>query len=190
MLVQLNGVSKTFGSQTVLRDITFQINLSEKVGLIGTNGSGKTTLLKMLSNRAEPDEGVVSRKSGLQIGTLDQIPDFHEDTTVLDQGLRAFESLLSAEREMRQLEHDISDSHNNELLERYASLQHEFEIKGGYRFRAMTEAALQGVGFSRDALSRPSNTLSGGEKNRLALASFCLETRKSAWSVGFGGVEG
>ena len=174
MLVQLNGVSKIFGSQTVLRDATFQINPSEKVGLIGTNGSGKTTLLKMLSARAEPDQGTVSRKSGLQIGTLDQIPDFHESTTVLEQGLNAFESLILAEREMRQLEHEISDSHNEALLERYSSLQHEFELKGGYRFRAMTEAALQGVGFSREALSRPSNTLSGGEKNRLALAKLLL----------------
>jgi ATP-binding cassette subfamily F protein 3 len=174
VLVQLNGVSKAFGSQTVLRDVTFQINPSEKVGLIGTNGSGKTTLLKMLSMRAEPDEGVVSRKSGLQIGTLDQIPDFHESTTVLEQGLKAFESLILAEREMRQLEHEISDSHNDTLLERYSALQHAFELKGGYRFRAMTEAALQGVGFSREALSRPSNTLSGGEKNRLALAKLLL----------------
>ena len=174
MLVQLNGVSKTFGSQTVLRDVTFQINPSEKIGLIGTNGSGKTTLLKMLSTRAEPDEGSVSRKSGLQIGTLDQIPDFHESVTVLEQGLTAFENLISAEREMRQLEHEISDSHNDTLLDRYSFLQHEFELKGGYRFRAMTEAALQGVGFSRQALSRPSNTLSGGEKNRLALAKLLL----------------
>ena len=174
MLVQFNGVSKTFGSQTVLRDVTFQINVSEKVGLIGTNGSGKTTLLKMLAAKAEPDEGAVSRKSGLQIGTLDQIPDFHESTTVLEQGLNAFESLLLAEREMRQLEHEISDSHNDTLLERYSTLQHEFELKGGYRFRAMTEAALQGVGFSREALGRPSNTLSGGEKNRLALARLLL----------------
>jgi len=174
VLVQFNGVSKAFGSQTVLRDVTFQINPSEKVGLIGTNGSGKTTLLKMISARAEPDEGSVSRKSGLQIGTLDQIPDFHESTTVLEQGLNAFQNLLAAEQEMRQLEHEISETHNEALLERYSSLQHEFELKGGYRFRAMTEAALQGVGFSREALTRPSNTLSGGEKNRLALAKLLL----------------
>jgi ATP-binding cassette subfamily F protein 3 len=174
VLVQLNGVSKAFGAQTVLRDVTFQINPSEKVGLIGTNGSGKSTLLKMLSGKAEPDEGVVSRKNGLQIGTLDQIPDFHENTTVLEEGLRSFDNLISMEQEMRQLEHDISDTHNPALLERYSTLQHAFELHGGYRFRAMTEAALLGVGFSKEALSRASRTLSGGEKNRLALAKLLL----------------
>jgi ATP-binding cassette subfamily F protein 3 len=176
VIVQLSGVSKAFGSQTILQDITFQINSSEKVGLIGTNGSGKTTLLKMLSAKAEPDEGTVSRKSGLQIGTLDQIPDFHESTTVFDEGLRSFDYLISAEREMRQLEHEISEAHNNTttLLDRYSTLQHEFELKGGYKFRAMTEAALLGVGFSKDMLTRPSKALSGGEKNRLALAKLLL----------------
>ena len=65
MIVQLNGVSKSFGSQDVLRDVSFQINPSEKIGLIGANGAGKTTLLKILSGIYEPDSGALTRKSGL-----------------------------------------------------------------------------------------------------------------------------
>jgi ATP-binding cassette, subfamily F, member 3 len=174
VLVQLSQVSKAFGSRSVLRDASFQINPTEKIGLIGTNGSGKTTLLKILSSRMEPDDGSVSRKTGLQIGTLDQIPSFEEDRTVLEEGLRAFDELIAAEREMGRLEHEISEATSEDLLERYAALQHQFELKGGYKFRAMTEAALLGVGFSREALTRPSNVLSGGEKNRLALAKLLL----------------
>lgn len=174
MLVQFNGVSKSFGSQTVLRDVSLQINPSEKIGLIGANGVGKTTLLKIISRVYESDEGAVTRKSGLDIGTLDQIPDFHEGTSVLEEGLRSSDYLRAAEHEMRDLEHAIAAEPKPGILDRYSRLQHEFELKGGYSYRARTEAALLGVGFSKEALERPSRDLSGGEKNRLALAKLLL----------------
>jgi ATP-binding cassette subfamily F protein 3 len=174
VLVQLNGVSKSFGSQTVLRDVSFQINPSEKIGLIGANGAGKTTLLKIIGRVYDTDSGAVTRKSGLQIGTLDQIPDFHEGTSVLEEGLRSSDYLRAIEREMRELEHAIAGGATRDVLDRYSHLQHEFELKGGYSYRARTEAALLGVGFAKDALTRPSRDLSGGEKNRLALAKLLL----------------
>jgi ATP-binding cassette subfamily F protein 3 len=174
VLLQLNGVSRSYGAQTVLRDVTFQINPGEKVGLIGTNGSGKTTLLKILANVQEPDEGVISRRSGLSTGTLEQIPDFHESTTVLDEALRSFAGLIAAEKELAELEHEIAIHADPQLLDRYATLQHEFEHKGGYRFRSMAEAAVLGIGFTRPMLTRETRALSGGEKNRLALAKLLL----------------
>jgi ATP-binding cassette subfamily F protein 3 len=174
VLVQFQGVSKSFATQTVLRDVTFQINPNEKIGLIGSNGSGKSTLLKIVTRQLEPDTGVVHRKSNLRTGSLDQIPDFHENTSVLEEGLRSFSALLDAERQMRELEHQIASEAGKNALERYSQLQHEFELKGGYSFRAQTEAALLGVGFSKEALRKPSRVLSGGEKNRLALAKLLL----------------
>ena len=174
MLVQLNDVSKSFGSQTVLRGVAFQINPSEKIGLIGANGAGKTTLLKMLGKIVDFDSGTITHRSGLQIGSLEQIPDFHEGTNVLEEGLRASEFLRGIEREMTELEHAIAALPEKAVLDRYSSLQHEFELNGGYSYRARTEAALLGVGFTREALSKPSRSLSGGEKNRLALAKLLL----------------
>jgi ATP-binding cassette subfamily F protein 3 len=174
VLVQLNGVSKSFGSQDVLRDVSFQINPSEKIGLIGANGAGKTTLLKMIGRFVEPDTGSITRKSQLQIGTLDQIPDFHEGTSVFEEGLRASGYLQGIEGELRDLEHLIAESSARDVLDRYSQLQHEFELKGGYSYRARTEAALHGVGFSANAFEKPSRDLSGGEKNRLALAKLLL----------------
>ena len=174
MLVQLSSVSKLYGAQTVLRDITFQINAGEKVGLIGTNGAGKTTLLRILANTQEPDEGTVSRRNGLSTGTLDQIPDFHQSTSVFDEALRSFAGLIAAEKELSDLEHQIANHADPQLLDRYAALQHEFEHKGGYRFRSTTEAAVLGIGFTREMLNRETRALSGGEKNRLALAKLLL----------------
>jgi ATP-binding cassette subfamily F protein 3 len=174
VIVQLNGVSKSFGSQDVLRDVSFQINPSEKIGLIGANGAGKTTLLKVLGGVYEPDSGALTRKSGLETGTLDQIPDFHEGWSILEEGLRASDHLRRMEDEMRQLEHSIASNSQPGSLDRYSHLQHEFELKGGYSYKARTEAALLGVGFSKQVLDRPSGALSGGEKNRLALAKLLL----------------
>lgn len=174
MLVQLNTVSKFFGTQIVLRDVSFQVNSSEKIGLIGANGAGKTTLLKLIGRTGDPDGGIVTRRANLVIGTLDQIPDFHDGTSVLEEGLRASEFLRNMEREMAELEHAISLKADKFSTDRYSSLQHEFELKGGYSYRARTEAALLGVGFSKEALAKKSNDLSGGEKNRLALAKLLL----------------
>jgi ATP-binding cassette, subfamily F, member 3 len=174
VIVRVNGVSKSFGSQDVLRDVSLQINPSEKVGLIGANGAGKTTLLKLIGGLYEPERGSVGRKSGLEIGTLEQIPDFHEGTSVLEEGFRASDYLRSLEREMRTLEHAIAAEAQGDALDRYSHLQHEFELKGGYSYRARTEAALHGVGFSKEQWERPSRDLSGGEKNRLALAKLLL----------------
>src|SRR5438034_1967390 len=142
MIVQFNGVSKSFGSQDVLRDASFQINPSEKIGLIGANGAGKTTLLKMIGRIQETDTGSIIRKSGLHVGTLDQIPDFHEGTSVLEEGMRASEHLRAAEKELRDLEHAIATGPRPDILDRYSRLQHEFELKGGYSCKARTEAAL------------------------------------------------
>ena len=174
MLVQLTGVSKSFGSQDVLRDVSFQINPSEKIGLIGANGTGKTTLLKLIAGAYESDSGSVSRRSQLEIGSLDQIPDFRGDTSVLEEGLRASQHVQRIETAMRELEHIIAEAPTRDVLDRYSRLQHEFELKGGYSYRARTEAALLGVGFSRHALDQHSRSLSGGEKNRLALAKLLL----------------
>jgi ATP-binding cassette subfamily F protein 3 len=174
VIVQLHGVSKSFGSRHVLRDVAFQINPTEKVGLIGSNGAGKTTLLRIIAAVTEPDSGSVSRKSALRIGTLEQIPDFHDRTSVLEEALRSSDDLRRLESELRELEQAIAAQPQTEVLDRYSQLQHEFELKGGYTYRARTEAALLGVGFSRETFGRPSSHLSGGEKNRLALAKLLL----------------
>ena len=139
MLVQLTGVSKSFGSQDILRDATFQINPSERIGLIGANGAGKTTLLKLIAGAYEPDSGSVSRRSQLEIGSLDQIPDFRGDTSVLEEALRASAHLQRIETNLRELEHVIADAPAPDVLDRYS----EFQLSCPHGSRAARRRLLQ-----------------------------------------------
>jgi len=134
-----------------------------KIGLIGANGAGKTTLLKIIGRAHEIDTGTVTRKSGLQIGTLDQIPDFHEGTSSSKKACAPPIICVRPNGNARTgARHRIRTSAGR--IDRYSRLQHEFELKGGYSYRALTESALLGVGFSKEAMDRPSRELSGGEK--------------------------
>ena len=174
MLVRFQDVSKAFGAFNVVSDVSFQIQPGQKIGLIGPNGAGKTTLLNLISAPGEADQGTITFASGIRIGRLEQIPNFAGDTSLVGEALRAFQHLQKQENQLREMEVAMSDAPNPELLERYSQLQHEFEFGGGYSYRAQTEGALLGVGFRQSQFSQSADTLSGGEKNRLALAKLLL----------------
>ena len=174
MLVRFHEVSKAFGSFDVLSDVSFEIQPAQKVGLIGPNGAGKTTLLNLVSTPGEADSGTITHASGLRIGRLEQIPKFAGSNSVLEEARLSFKHLQNREEGWRQLEAAMAEAPNPELLERYSELQNEFEFGGGYSYRARTEGALLGVGFRQEQFAQSAQALSGGEKNRLALAKLLL----------------
>jgi ATP-binding cassette subfamily F protein 3 len=173
MLLRFDRVTRSFGALTVLDEVSFRIGAGEKVGLIGGNGCGKTTLLSLAERPGEADSGTIERSGGLRTGRIDQHQDF-VSRRVLDEALGAFAHLSRAEAELRDLEGRMETDHSAETLERYAGLQNAFEHGGGYSYRARTESALLGLGFRKDQFSQRPGTLSGGEKNRLALARLLL----------------
>ena len=173
MLVRFHDVSKSFGSFDVLQNVSFEIHPGNKVGLIGANGTGKTTLLGLIEKPDNTDSGTVTAGSGIRIGRLDQLPDFGE-TRVMEAALTSFEHLQKTERRLREMEVAMAEDGSSELLDRYSQLQEEFDFHGGYSYRARTEGALFGMGFSRDQFDQPAGSLSGGERNRLALARLLL----------------
>jgi ATP-binding cassette subfamily F protein 3 len=173
LLVRFHDVSKSYGSFDVLQDVSFEIHPGNKIGLIGANGAGKTTLLGLLQTPDNTDSGTVTTGSGIRIGRLDQLPDFGT-ATVLEEALSAFEDLRKGERRLREMEEAMAGDQDPDLLAQYSALQEKFEFRGGYSYRARTEGALFGVGFTRDQFDQPANLLSGGEQNRLALARLLL----------------
>ncbi len=168
-LVRLEGVVREIGTFVILDHIDAAIAVGERVGLVGPNGAGKTTLLRIVSGRDEADRGTVTRRRHLSLGLLSQEAHF-------DEAFMAAPDLRAAVRhgaahletmavELEQLEHGGHAGGN-----RYADLQHRFDVLGGYTLDQRVDEALSGLGFARDEWLRPPTALSGGQQTRAALA--------------------
>jgi ATP-binding cassette subfamily F protein 3 len=176
MLFRLSDVSKSYGTQDVLRALSVQINAPEHVGLVGRNGAGKTTVFRLISGEEQPDRGDVVKARGLRLGLLAQHVHFEPDATVHESALAAFGHLQQIEHEMHELEHDMAEAPDDleAVLERYSDLQQQFEREGGFHYTAKAESVLQGLGFDRETWNLTTAKLSGGQQNRLGLARLLL----------------
>ena len=174
MLFRLSEVTKSYSAHEILRGVSFQINPNEKVGLVGRNGAGKTTVFRMITGAETPDEGEIIKVNSLKLGLLEQHVDFSESETVHTAALSAFKRLHDIEAEMRRLEVEMATDVSDEILEKYAELQTEFEIEDGFTYTARAEAILMGLGFAKEIWTTETTKLSGGQKNRLGLARLLL----------------
>ncbi|NLF29215.1 MAG: ABC-F family ATP-binding cassette domain-containing protein, partial [Clostridiales bacterium] len=179
ILLTLAGVSKSFGMNCVLKDISLTLPAGARMGLIGVNGSGKSTLFRLIAGEAEPDEGTVSLVRGTRVGMLTQEADIESDLTVKQELERVFEPVREMERRLRWLEGEIADSHEDaeavdKLSREYARLTDRFEEAGGYVWPSRIQGVLAGLGFAKGREDQPARILSGGEKTRLCLARLLL----------------
>lgn len=174
MLFRLNDIVKSYGGKEILRDVSFQVNPGEHVGLVGRNGAGKTTIFKLLTGSEAPDSGEIITVNSLKLGMLDQHVDFDSGETVHTAALTAFKQIHDIEAEMRRLEKQMETDHSDATLSRYADLQIAFEQADGFSYAAKAEAVLLGVGFTREQWSTQTAILSGGQKNRLGMARLLL----------------
>lgn len=174
MLFKVTDLAKFYGGTEIFSGLSFQINQNEKVGLVGRNGAGKTTLFRIVTGEETPDEGAVEKLRGLKLGMLDQHVDFAGHESVHTAALSAFQELHDIEAEMRRLEVEMAEDAKEELLERYADLQTDFEQKGGFEYTARAESVLLGMGFGKDSWNDDTVNLSGGQKNRLGMVRLLL----------------
>jgi ATP-binding cassette subfamily F protein 3 len=177
VLYRYDAVRKSYGAKDVLREVTWQHNPGEKVGLVGRNGAGKTTLLRIALGREEPDAGEFVKANAVRITTVDQALETDLDENLHDFAAGAFAHLHAIESEMRRLEHEMADGHESAALhDRYDALTHRFENEGGYEMVAEVEKALSGLGFDKADFERRLSELSGGQKNRAMLAKSILSS--------------
>ena len=173
-MITFQNVDKSFGTQDVLRGVNLRILPGEHVGIVGPNGAGKSTVFGLISGECSPDKGTVSLQKGLRLAYLHQeLKPRRVEAALLEYAESGAPEFLQIERDMARLEARLRSSSQDqkpELLERLGEAQSRFEAMGGYRLRHRAELALAGLGFRKDAFSRPFGSLSGGWQMRAELA--------------------
>jgi len=179
IILSSSGITKYFGINLILDNISFSIQKSEKIGIIGKNGAGKTTLFKIIMGTLSPDSGQIIVGKGTTVGYLEQTPEYDETTTLYESCLSAFKDLIEMEKKLRTLEQDIADPSNGEflpkLMDDYALVTEEFEKLNGYAYRSELRGILMGLGFAESEFDRPINSFSGGQKSRINIAKLLLK---------------
>ena len=171
-------LNKSFGLHTVLKDISFALHDGERVGLVGANGSGKSTLLKIIAGEYAPDSGTVRVAAGVRVGYLHQVIGGIEGETLQQLIDRTLTELHLLEARLRTLEIAMSSATGAALaaiLTDYGDLTEAFEVRGGYDSDQRITATLAGLGVGHLPRDRTFNTLSGGEKERVALALLLID---------------
>lgn len=179
LTINCQNVKKYNAAQLVLESVTFELNDGEKAGLVGRNGCGKTTLLRMIAKLDHPDEGMLTVRKNARIGYLRQIPDLEAGTTVLEVLALGYRELLDCRERMTVLESamsapDLAPERLEAHLAEYAKLQERYERDGGYELDARIDQVADGLRIPREWYSRAYESLSGGEKTKVGLASQLL----------------
>ncbi|MBE5769655.1 MAG: ABC-F family ATP-binding cassette domain-containing protein [Clostridiales bacterium] len=179
ILLSLQGVQKSFGTNEVLRDASLVLQDGQRMGLVGVNGCGKSTLMKIIAGLETSDGGTITMQKGLKLGYLAQHGDVDLHRTVLEEMESVFEPVVQMEQEMRRLEVEMSQCGDDETMLRrlgsqYDQLTREFERRNGYGWKSQVQGVLAGLGFRKDQQSLQTGLLSGGERTRLCLGRMLL----------------
>ena len=178
MILDIQNINKSFNDNPILSNISFHLEDYDKCALIGINGAGKTTLLKIITGEYEPDSGVVSIAKDKTIGYLSQEATVNSDNTIYDELLLSKKNLVDMEQKLRDMEASMSERTGDELnalVDNYTKLSHTFEVMGGLSYRSEIYGILKGLGFIDAEYDRPINTLSGGQKTRVALSRLLVQ---------------
>ena len=182
VILQLQHIGHSYGTQTVLGDVSWELQAGEKIGLVGPNGAGKSTLLQIIVGELQPEKGNIVRPGSLgRVGYLAQDPILSPEHSVWQEVLSAATELNRIEGELRRLEAQMADPHvyeNETELERtlaaHARAQAAFERLDGYRYESRAREILHALGFSESDFELPTTALSGGQTKMVGLAKLLV----------------
>ena len=177
MILSCQNISKSFGTETILKDVSFHLEEHDKAALIGVNGAGKSTLLRIITGALSPDSGEVTLTHGKTLGYLAQYQEMEGDETIYNEVKKARQYVLDMEQELRSMEEqmkNVTGSDYDRVMEKYTQLGHRFELENGYAVESEITGVLKGLGFAEADFDRRLSTLSGGQKTRVVLGKLLL----------------
>lgn len=178
MILALNNVSKAFGTDVILENISFHIEEKEKVAIVGVNGAGKSTLFKIITGELSLDSGEVIMPKSAAMGYFSQSLEIDSTKTIYGELLTVFEPIMLIEQQLRDMETQMSQKSGEELeilMTKYSELSHKMEEMDGYSYQSRLRGVIKGLGFSDDESGQTINELSGGQKTRVALGKILLK---------------
>lgn len=176
VLLSASHVSKAFGTEQILENVSFNVEEGDKIGILGMNGAGKSTLFKILTDNLSCDSGEIFKARQLKISYMEQFAKAESEKTAYDEVLfGAFSELIEKENELSALQKELETNHSADLIARYDRLHNEFLQADGLIYKNLTVTALQGLGFSEEEMHLPMTALSGGQRTRAMLARMLLE---------------
>ena len=178
MILQCSHITKSFLTDIILNDISFHINDNEKAAIVGINGSGKSTLVKIIMNELEADSGEVIISKDISIGYFAQNQEYNSGKSILDEMHGARPEVEELGRRLDQLSVQMDNTKGEgleALIKQYDQARHRFEQLGGYSYESEITGVLKGLGFNEADFNQPVQSLSGGEKTRVALAMMLLK---------------
>lgn len=177
MVLACNNISKSFGIDEIIKNASFNIEEREKAAIVGINGAGKTTLLRIIMGEYQADSGEVIIAKDRTIGYLAQHQKLSGDNTIYDELLSVKKDIIELEQKVRRLELEMHSKEGVELeavMEAYSKSTHQFELQNGYAYKSEVVGVLKGLGFDESDFEKKMNTLSGGQKTRVALGRLLL----------------
>ncbi|WP_342088825.1 ABC-F family ATP-binding cassette domain-containing protein [Dyadobacter sp. OTU695] len=175
-MIAITNLSYFLGDRALYDGASLHIKPKQKIGLIGLNGTGKSTLLRMINGEFQPDAGSISKAGDCTIGFLNQdLLSYQTEDSILSVAMQAFERQNVLQVQMDKILHDMEHNYSDDLVDKLARVQDEFEALDGYSVQSKAEAILEGLGFSTADLNLPLRQFSGGWRMRVMLAKLLLQ---------------
>lgn len=180
MNYRITNGSVSYGAETILEEINFEVKGSEKVAIVGRNGSGKSTLLKAIVNNELLEEGIGEEKFNIYkegnpvIGYLKQIEFDDDNITMLDEILKVYKPITDLEEKINKLVEKMQSDTSEELVKEYSKANERYEILDGYTYKKEYETAINKFGFSKDDKYKKIGEFSGGQRTKIAFIKLLL----------------